>query len=42
VQYRWMLGSSRHTTGGLTSLESYGPRFSIYPGCELVMSVSSR
>ena len=42
VQYRWMLGSSRHTTGGLTSLESYGPRFSIYPGCERVMSVSSR
>jgi len=28
-------------TGGLTSLESYGPRFSIPPGGEPVMSVRS-
>ena len=39
--YRWMLGSSRHTTGGLTSRESYGPRFSIPPWRDLVMSVRS-
>jgi len=42
VRYRWILGSNWHTTGGLTSLESYGPRFSIPPGRGRVMSVSSR
>jgi hypothetical protein len=34
-------GKQRARTGGLTSLEPYGPRFSIPPGREPVMSVSS-
>jgi hypothetical protein len=41
VHDHWMLGSSRHTSGRMTSLESYGPRFSIDPGRDRVMSIPS-